>query len=240
MTTNAAETEKKGGKPKVWTPYFRVSFPNIDEPRKPKPTDPKDKKLKYGLVMLFRTAVDPKATPEEQAFQKANLVDLKDLRAEVLRAVIEKYGADKSKWPTKVQVAEDGVTAKTVSAIRMPFRNGLEKAAKFPGYDAGITFVGATSTGQPGIVGPDGKTVNTKGYIYAGCWARATLNAFVYEGENIGVSFGLQNLQKVRDDAAFGGKTNATDDFGPIDVPEGTPAGAAKAATDADPLGLMG
>jgi hypothetical protein len=50
----------------------------------------------------------------------------------------------------------------------------------------------------------------------------ATLTAYAYDtAGNIGVAFGLQNLQFVRDgEERFDGRTNAADDFDVIDDPD--------------------
>lgn len=61
--------------------------------------------------------------------------------------------------------------------------------------------------------------------VYAGCWVRATLNPFVWGHKTknpggVGVSFGLQNIQKLRDDESFSGKAKATSDFEAVDAEE--------------------
>lgn len=51
--------------------------------------------------------------------------------------------------------------------------------------------------------------------VYAGCWVRVTVNPFAW-GPNpggIGISFSLQNVQKLRDDESFSGRAKATNDF---------------------------
>ncbi|MGL5113608.1 MAG: ssDNA-binding protein [Flavobacterium sp.] len=61
--------------------------------------------------------------------------------------------------------------------------------------------------------------------VYAGCWVRVTLNAFEW-GLNkknpggVGISFSLQNVQKVRDDESFSGRVKASKEFESIESEE--------------------
>ena len=51
--------------------------------------------------------------------------------------------------------------------------------------------------------------------IYSGCYVRASINAYAFNIQgNSGVSFGLNNIQKVRDGEPLGGGgSKAEDDF---------------------------
>ncbi len=97
-----------------------------------------------------------------------------------------------------------------------PFLDGDE--VEWDGFE-GKTFIRATSLYQPGIVDRKRQAITDEEDFYPGCHARATVNAFTYDKKgNRGVSFGLQNLQFIRDDEPFTGRTNAEDDF--EDLPE--------------------
>lgn len=93
-----------------------------------------------------------------------------------------------------------------------------------PEYE-GMTFVTVSSNRRPGIVdrsmapitssevGPDG--------IYSGCWARVSLNAYPFSAQgNKGVSFGLQNVQKLADDEPLGNVSTPESDFDALDDDE--------------------
>ena len=85
----------------VMTPEFRVSYPHVFKPQK----NDLSGEMEYSLVALF-----PKG---------ADLAKLKDAAQQ---AIVEKWGADKSKWP---------------SNLRSPFRDQAErkKEGKLPeGY----------------------------------------------------------------------------------------------------------
>lgn len=150
----------------------------------------KDQEPKYSIVMLF-----PKNT------------DLKDIKRAVHNAATEKWGA-KEKWPKQ---------------MRMPFRDGNEKS-DLMGYENTI-FITASSKQKPQVIGrlknADGdfpRLEKEDGEFYAGCYARATLIAFAYDtAGNRGVSFSLQNIQKLADGEQFSGRKNAEDEFDEVD-----------------------
>jgi len=95
--------------------------------------------------------------------------------------------------------------------LKRPFLDGDE--VTWDGFP-GCTYVRATSKYQPGVVDRKRQPITDEENFYPGCWARATVNAYTYTymGKS-GVSFGLQNLQFIRDDESFSGRTNAEDDF---------------------------
>jgi len=109
--------------------------------------------------------------------------------------------------------------------LRNAFRDGKEKS-ELQGYGEGVTFATASSKQKPGLVDQAVQQIMDRGEFYAGCYARATVTAFAYDQQgNRGVSFGLGNLQKVKDGERFDGRTNAEDDFEAEDVVgEATPA----------------
>lgn len=108
-------------------------------------------------------------------------------------------------------IEEEWTAAKRPKEIRNPFLDGDE--VEWDGF-AGKTFVRATSLYQPGIVDRKRQAITDEEGFYPGCWARATVNAFTYTYmKKSGVSFGLQNLQFIRDDEPFTGRTNAEEDF---------------------------
>lgn len=128
--------------------------------------------------------------------------DLAPLKKAVHNAIIEKYGSDKADWPEE---------------LRMPFRNGDKKKDQ-EGYEGHI-FVRATSKKKPGVIDQKKEKIEDEETLYAGCYARATLIAFCYENSgNIGVSFALQNVQKVKDGKPFSGRKAAEDEFDEVEM----------------------
>lgn len=196
----------------VLTGKFRVSYPNVFKPRKNELSG----KDEYSILALFPPGAD-----------------LKKLQDAAQAACIEKWGADKSKWP------KDPATGQT--DIRSPFRKHEEKRYEndagnlvFPsGMEAGGIFMNFKSTRQPGLIDGQKNDIINESEFYPGCFARASVNALAYGGPGTkfkaGVSFWLQNLQKVAEGDALGSKTKATDDFDAIE-------GAGEAGGDAASL----
>lgn len=180
---------------KIYTPKFRVSFPNVFEPRA-MGEDPNGKK-KYSLTMLFNVA-EIKKDP-------AQLKLWNDMKVALQTAAREEWGD------------------KIPQGLKSPFRDGKEKE-QYDGYGEGIIFASATSMSRPGLVDRNNARIISADDFYAGCYARATVNAFAWKfmGKH-GLSFGLQNIQKLDDGEPFGGKSKPEDDF---DALEGAPEAA--------------
>ena len=172
---------------KLITPEAMLSYPALFEPKTTPSGD-----LKYGCALVF---------PEGS--------DLAALKNAALAALEER-------WGTK---ARDMLQRKQ---LKWPFRDGAEKDG--PGYGPGTTFLNVTSKQPPGIVdryaGPDGKPrpITDPSEIYPGCFVRASLRRFTYDTNGSkGVSFGLQNLQKLRDGDRIDGRMRPEDEFEAIE-----------------------
>ena len=181
------------------TPKFRVSFPNVFEAKK----NELNGQDEYSVMALF-----PKG---------ANMIALQQ---EAERAVIAKWGKDKSKWPTN---------------LRSPFRDQAEKAKRdsdgnlvLPaGHEEGAIFMNLKTRQRPHVVDEKVQDIIDRNEFYAGCWAIASVNAYAYDQKgNRGVAFGLGNIQKVGDGEPLGGRTRAEDDFAPIEVEGDTANGS--------------
>lgn len=184
---------------KVITSEFRASFPQVFEPKSFQGQAPK-----YSLVMLF----DKKTT------------NMKPLHDAAKNAAREKWGDDEKKWPKN---------------LAWPFRDGSEREDT-AGYK-GCTFITATSKEPPGVVDEDMNAFMDRKGFYSGCYARAEVIAFAYEAKDNqsgailkkGVSFSLQNVQKLRDGKPFSGKKAPNEVFSKVekqsDNPENYPGG---------------
>lgn len=102
--------------------------------------------------------------------------------------------------------------------LRSPFRDQGEKDGA--GYVEGCIFVSATSKQKPGLIDSKNADILDETEFYSGCWARATVRAYAYDANgNRGVAFGLQNVQKLRDDDPLGGtRAKAADEFAPVET----------------------
>jgi len=170
----------------VHTPKFRVSYPKVFKPELNKLSG----KTEYSVVALFKKGQD--------------LSVLKKAAEEVL---IEKLGADKTKWPKN---------------LKSPFRDQTdrEKDGVLPaGHEAGAIFMNIKSQQKPGVVNEDVQPIMDEADFYAGCYAHATTRPYYYDqAGNRGIAFGLQNIQKLSDGEPLGGgRTSATSEFTPVE-----------------------
>jgi hypothetical protein len=130
--------------------------------------------------------------------------------------------AAREKWGDKIP-----------KTLRSPFRLNEELENPIVGIGDGwvIMSFSANEDKRPGIVDAKLQDIIDDSDVYSGAWYRAQVRAFAYENAgNKGVSFGLQNVQKLRDDDLIGsGRIPASKAFEPVDVPAA--AGGGKTAT---------
>ena len=145
----------------------------------------------------FEEGQDPKFSCM-MCFPK-DTTDMSELKAEIKRVAQEKWG---KKRPKKfMQPIKDGADLDL---------DGMEN----------FWTVRASSNRKPGIVDKNLNLITEEEAeeVYAGAWFRATINAFVFDRQtNKGVSFGLNNLQKIKDDESFVGSVKPQDDFDEIE-----------------------
>ncbi len=112
------------------------------------------------------------------------------------------------------------------SNLKSPFRPASEKrrqadntpyypAEQFPGY----VLMRVKSKNKPQIVNAQVQEITDETEVYGGAFVRVSLHPYAYQVKgNAGVSFGLNNVQKMRDGEplAGGSRTRASDDFEPV------------------------
>lgn len=147
----------------------------------------------------------PKAPyPGKEPVYSLDMLFPKDADIMPLKRLV-KAAIDK-KWPNNQP---------PTSSMKLPFKDGDQH--KNSNYD-GFTVCRAASKYQPGVIDQKKNDILDPKEFYSGCWARATLIAYAYDtAGNKGVSLGLQNLQKLRDDEAFSGMRSAQDDFDAVE-----------------------
>lgn len=108
------------------------------------------------------------------------------------------------------------------SKLRLPLRDGDEEHPDDAQY-AGMYFMNASAsaTQKPGVAVLEGGNVVDafdEGDFYSGCWGCASVNFFAYSNAgNNGISVGLNNVIKTRDDTKLsGGGHTAASDFGDL------------------------
>ncbi|MEG1907666.1 MAG: DUF2815 family protein [Gordonibacter sp.] len=89
----------------------------------------------------------------------------------------------------------------------------------------GHYFMNLSCKTAPGIVDGNRQKILDSTEVYSGCYCNVSVNAFPYKAMgNVGVSVGLNHVQKVRDGDPLGGRGRAEVDFDAID--DGSDEGA--------------
>ena len=107
----------------------------------------------------------------------------------------------------------NGKTAPSLSSLKTPLRDGDTERPDDEAY-AGHWFINANSNTAPGVVDANREPIYDTSEIYSGVYARVSLSFYAFNSNgNRGIACALQNIQKVRDGEALGGKSKAEDDF---------------------------
>lgn len=168
---------------KVITPEARLSFPHLFTPR----PGPSGGEPKYSCALIFEEGTDTK--PFEAA---------------IIAAAKEKWG-------------DNAIPMIKAGKLRLPIRTDWEDK----GYPENSFFINCSSKEQPGLVYPfadpltnQPQVIEDPKELYPGCYVRASLRAFPYDaGGNKGVSFGLNNIQKIRDGDRLDNRVSAVNEF---------------------------
>ena len=107
----------------------------------------------------------------------------------------------------------NGKTAPSLASLKTPLRDGDTERPDDEAY-AGHWFINANSNTAPGVVDANREPIYDTSEIYSGVYARVSLSFYAFNSNGIrGIACALQNIQKVRDGEALGGKSKAEDDF---------------------------
>lgn len=200
---------------RLTTPEGRISYPNLFRPRK---NDRDEDRWDCQLI-----------------FEKAGF-DKKPFNQIVMAAGEAEWG-------------KDFLSLVKTNKLEMPkIHEGAEKPDD-PALGPNRLFIRAASSRKPNVVDQNVAVIpdTEASRVYAGCYVRAAIRAYAYKTKNKqgvvvkqGISFGLQNVQLLRDGEPLGGvASDPTDDFGPV-AAISRPAGAAGAASSAADDDLLG
>lgn len=181
-----------------------LSYPHLHVPQVPQ--DGKGKP-KYSCSLVFT----PELLATDEGKQK-----FAAMQQAVLAAAKSKFG-EAIKLPGGKSITIQQAFAEGI--LKSPFR----KDAIAKGYPEGSIFINVRTEQQPGVVyahaGPDGKPAimppeKYRDELYPGCFVRASLAAFGYDTQgNKGVSFALNNLQKLGEGERLDGRVSAENEF---------------------------
>jgi hypothetical protein len=171
-------------------------------------------KFRVSFPSVFKPTAFENQTPKYSLvmlFPKTE--DLSKLKAAVLAAGIEEWGP-KEKWP---------------KGLKLPFRDGDTKPER-EGYPGHFFVSASNSKRKPGLVDHRKEEIINPEDFYAGCFARAEIIAFAYDkAGNKGISFSLQNIQKLGDGPEFSGRKRAQDTFDAVEDQSENPDNYSKA-----------
>ena len=170
---------------RVITPEAILSYPQLFAPRAANP----GAEAKYSAALIF-----PAGT------------DLSEMQAAYAAVAVAKWG-DKAK--------------QVVAAMQHPTFKSDPDTVAAKGYPEGSTFINPRTTRKPSIVSiyPDKVTgkpmpVEDEALVYPGVIVKASLEPYAYDNSgNRGITFGLGNIQIIRDGDRLDGRAAANDEF---------------------------
>ena len=171
--------------------------------------------LRFSYVNVFAPRKNEDGTDGKYSVQL--LIPKSDAQAKkLIDAAVEaaKQAGVSAKWNGKMPPA---------SKIHLPLRDGDEEHPDEDVYE-GMWFMNTSSSQKPGVRvlenGQMSEALDSDDF-YSGCWGAAVINFFAYNTSgNVGISAGLNNVIKTRDDDRLGGGRSAEADFGDM-VSEG-------------------
>lgn len=172
--------------------------------------------VKFPVRFSYVTVFEPKAMDDAPDGQKkysvSILIDKSDADSLALakKAIDAALEQGKSKWGGKIPVK-----------LKLPLRDGDEERPEQEAY-AGKMFINASSKTKPGIIDNMKQEITDETDFYSGCFGKVSVNFYPFDTKGSkGVACGLNNLQKLKDGDALGGKTSAQADFDVEEVEEG-------------------
>lgn len=170
---------------KVVTGKVRLSYVNLLQPR----ASEEGEKPKYSVMLLI-----PKK--DEKTVAKLRAAATAALKDGIAKGIFKSNAKLDNVWKT----LKDG--------------DDHEDVDNRPEY-AGNWLMNVSSATKPAIVDTDLDPIMEEGEVYSGMYARVSLGAFAYDSKKSkGVSFGLNNVQKLEDGERLGGGSTAEEDFG--------------------------
>lgn len=113
---------------------------------------------------------------------------------------------------------------KVPNTLKLPIHDGdgeMPNGGEYGAECKGMWVLNASSATKPGLVNRANQLITDETELYSGCWAYVDINFYAYNANgNRGIACGLNNLQKVRDDEALGGRQRVQDVFKPIEDDE--------------------
>lgn len=196
------------GTASVITIPCRLAFPEVFEP---KAFDGGE--AKFSVTLLFPK--DGARLISRDELYDETKADLLGLRKLVFEAITNSWGTEKQKWPSNLRV-DPRTYVSPNGKDGWPVRDG--DAVDWDGFE-GHWFIRATSKKRPGVLNAGKHEILDPGEVFGGLICRAQINAYPYDNKSKGVSFGLSNLQILKDDGTTyeSGRQKASEAFEAFD-----------------------
>lgn len=180
----------------------RLSYANLFEPRPADKDDP-DSQLKYSTALII-----PKDHPQ---------VD--DIKSIVDAIGKSRFGENWAKIKRRGNPLKDPDAEYKAERVRLEADSEDPDDAVKPDESVRGSYVlNSSSKRQPQVVDRKLQRIMDDSEIWSGCYANVSLGAFAYDKDtNKGVSFGLNNVQLVKEGERLGGAPNADEEFGAIE-----------------------
>lgn len=179
----------------------------------PRPTYVVTGKVRASYVNVFKPRLNELSGNEEYGFTmlvpKDDTATISKLNAAMKAAIEAKWG---NKPPAGLQrPIHDGDGAKP---------NGGEYGEECRGH----WVVNVKSRDRPNVVDEGTNPIIDPSEFVSGDYCRCSLNAFGYDNKRKGVSFGLNNIQRLARGESLTGRRRAEDEFEPVVADTGTDA----------------
>lgn len=106
---------------------------------------------------------------------------------------------------------------KVPNSLKSPVHDGdgeMPNGGEYGPECKGHLVINASSKQRPGVVDRNCNEILDQTEFYSGCYGRASLNFYAYNTNgNKGIACGLNNVQKLAEGEALGGRARAADDF---------------------------
>jgi len=163
-----------------------------------------------NVRLSYANFFEPRETMSgDMRYGTALLIPSKDPQVEKIKDLVNKVGEEKfgKKWDSMVK--KNGLPVKDAD------EDGT--ADDKPEY-AGHHYINTSSKRQPQVVDRQVQPILDDSGIWSGCYANVSIAVFAFDvPENKGVSFGLNNVQLVKEGERLGGAPNADEEFEALD-----------------------
>lgn len=193
------------------TPPFVLSYPHLFVAQKA--SDDKNAKASYSACAIWRPST----------FSDADKKLWNAINAEIVRVCVA------AKWPGGVKCVaksrkevHEFLQKKFPQSCKVAIRSGEDERPDKAGYGPGTLFANMRTDSPPGVVDLSKSKIHPSegnaDEIYPGAICRATITIFAYpdgrkDNGGRGYSFGLGNVQKIKDGPRLDSRVAAEDDF---------------------------